>query len=125
MRQLSPFSKTNRNQRPRENNWRLFLRLVPYARRTGRLLFIAMGLLLPLSIASAVQPLIIGQAISLIRSEDETWSFLKERSLSEGLNILIALLLFTILIRLVFVAIQGFLVVKRTANDSLDSRRPL
>ncbi len=112
MTQLSPLSQTNLNQRPRENDWRLFLRLVPYARRTGRLLFVSMGLLLPLSIASAVQPLIIGQAISLIRSEDETWSFLKERSLSEGLNILIALLLFTIVIRLVFVAIQGFLVVK-------------
>lgn len=112
MAQLSPVSQTNRNQRPRENDWRLFLRLVPYARRTGRLLFVSMGLLLPLSIASAVQPLIIGQAISLIRSEDETWFFLKDQSLSQGLSILIALLLFTILIRLVFVAIQGFLVVK-------------
>jgi ATP-binding cassette subfamily B protein len=112
MTQLSPLSEANRNQRPRENDWRLFLRLVPYARRTGRLLFVSMALLLPLSIASAVQPLIIGQAISLIRSEDQTWSFLKERSLSEGLSILIGLLLLTIVIRLAFVAIQGFLVVK-------------
>jgi ATP-binding cassette subfamily B protein len=112
MTQLSPLSEANLNQRPRENDWRLFLRLVPYARRTGRLLFVSMALLLPLSIASAVQPLIIGQAISLIRSEDQTWSFLKERSLSEGLSILIGLLLLTIVIRLAFVAIQGFLVVK-------------
>jgi ATP-binding cassette subfamily B multidrug efflux pump len=112
MTQLSPLSAANRNQRPRENDWRLFLRLVPYARRTGRLLFISMGLLLPLSVASAVQPLIIGQAVSLIRSEDQTWSFLKGRSLADGLNILIGLLLLTIIIRLAFVAIQGFLVVK-------------
>ena len=112
MTDVSPLSAANRNQRSRENDWRLFLRLVPYARRTGRLLFTSMGLLLPLSIASAVQPLIIGQAISLIRSEDQTWSFLKDRSLSEGLNILIGLLLLTIVIRLVFVAVQGFLVVK-------------
>jgi ATP-binding cassette subfamily B protein len=112
MTHSSPISPANQNQRPRENDWRLFLRLVPYARRTGRLLFFSMTLLLPLSIASAVQPLIIGQAISLIRSEDETWSFLKERSLSEGLSILIGLLLLTIVIRLVFVAVQGFLVVK-------------
>lgn len=110
MTHSSRISQTN--QRPRENDWRLFLRLVPYARRTGRLLFISMTLLLPLSIASAVQPLIIGQAISLIRSEDQTWSFLKERSLSDGISILIALLLLTIVIRLVFVAVQGFLVVK-------------
>ena len=109
---LSPLSQANQNQRPRENDWRLFLRLVPYARRTGRLLFISMALLLPLSISSAVQPIIIGQAISLIRSEEQTWSFLQQRSLSEGLNILIGLLLLTIVIRLAFVAIQGFLVVK-------------
>lgn len=112
MTHSSPIAQTNQNQRPRENDWRLFLRLVPYARRTGRLLLISMTLLLPLSIASAVQPLIIGQAISLIRSEDETWSFLKERSLSDGLSFLILLLLLTIVIRLVFVAVQGFLVVK-------------
>ena len=112
MTHSSPISQANQNQRPRENDWRLFLRLVPYARRTGRLLFFSMTLLLPLSIASAVQPLIIGQAISLIRSEDQTWSFLQQRSLSEGLSILIGLLLLTIVIRLVFVAVQGFLVVK-------------
>ncbi len=112
MSNISSLSQENRARRPRENDWRLFLRLVPYARRTGRLLFASMVLLLPLSIAGAVQPLIIGQAVSLIRSEEQTWSFLKERSLSEGLNILIGLLLVTIAIRLVFVAVQGFLVVK-------------
>lgn len=112
MRNISSFSSVNRSQRPRENDWRLFLRLVPYARRNGRLFIISMALLLPLSVASAVQPLIIGQAISLIRSEAQTWFFLEGRSLSDGLSILIGLLLLTILIRLVFVAVQGFLVVK-------------
>lgn len=111
MTSVSPLSRTNQN-RPRENDWRLFLRLVPYGRRTGRLLFVSIALLLPLSVAGAVQPLIIGQAISLIRNEEQTWSFLKGYSLADGLNILIGLLLFTIVIRLAFVAIQGFLVVK-------------
>lgn len=111
MTSLSPLSRTNQNQR-RENDWRLFLRLVPYGRRIGKLLFVSIALLLPLSVAGAVQPLIIGQAISLIRNEDQTWSFLKNQSLADGLNILIGLLLFTIVIRLAFVAIQGFLVVK-------------
>lgn len=110
MTSLSP-SRTNQNQR-RESDWRLFLRLVPYGRRTGKLLFISIALLLPLSVAGAVQPLIIGQAISLIRNEEQTWAFLKNHSLADGLNILIGLLLFTIVIRLAFVAIQGFLVVK-------------
>ncbi|MGB5963733.1 MAG: ABC transporter ATP-binding protein [Coleofasciculaceae cyanobacterium] len=111
MTSVSPLSRTNQN-RPRENDWRLFLRLVPYGRRTGKLLFVSIALLLPLSVAGAVQPLIIGQAISLIRNEEQTWSFLKNQSLADGLNILIGLLLFTIVIRLAFVAIQGFLVVK-------------
>ncbi|MBD0363171.1 MAG: ABC transporter ATP-binding protein [Coleofasciculus sp. C3-bin4] len=112
MTSLSPPSEANRSQRSRENDWRLFLRLVPYARRSGRLLFVSMALLVPLSVASAIQPLIIGQAISLIRNEDQIWSFLENRSLADGLNILIGLLLLTIVIRLVFVAVQGFLVVK-------------
>ncbi|WP_293052213.1 MULTISPECIES: ABC transporter ATP-binding protein [unclassified Moorena] len=99
-------------QRTQENDWRLFLRLVPYARRSKGPLFIAITLLIPLSVASAIQPLIVGQVISLIRQEERTWSFLLERSLSQSLNILITILLLTILIRLVFVGIQGFVVVK-------------
>ena len=120
MTRLSPSSKPGRNPRSpsgqteqaRENDWRLFLRLVPYARRSGALLFISIILLVPLSVASAIQPLIIGQAVSLIRSEEQTWFFLEGRSLSDGLNILIGLLLLTIVVRLVFVALQGYLVVK-------------
>lgn len=112
MSNISLLSQGKRRQRPRENDWRLLLRLVPYARRNGRLLFVSIALLLPLSIASAIQPLIIGQAISLIRSENQIWFFLKGINLADGLNILIGLLLLTIVVRLAFVAIQGFLVVK-------------
>jgi len=112
MTSLLPPSKANRSQGVRENDWRLFLRLVPYARRSGSIMFVSIALLLPLSVASAIQPLIIGQAISLIRNEDQIWSVFKGRSLAEGLNILIGLLLLTIAVRLVFVAVQGFLVVK-------------
>ncbi|MBD0302774.1 MAG: ABC transporter ATP-binding protein, partial [Tolypothrix sp. T3-bin4] len=64
------------------------------------------------SIASAVQPLIIGQAVSLLRDEQQIWFFLKDSTLTEGINILIGLLLLTIIVRLVFVAVQGYLVVK-------------
>jgi ATP-binding cassette subfamily B protein len=112
MTRLSSPSEANRSQQTRENDWRLFLRLVPYARRSGSLLFISIVLLLPLSVAGAVQPLIIGQAVSLIRNEEQIWFFLKGYSLSDGLNILIGLLLLTIVIRLAFVSVQGFLVAK-------------
>ena len=113
MTNVLPPSQAPRSGQKRENDWGLFLRLVPYARRNGRLLFVSFVLLLPLSVASAIQPLIIGQAISLIRNEEEQiWFFLQGRSLSDGLNILIGLLLLTIIVRLVFVSVQGFLVVK-------------
>ena len=99
-------------QKSQENDWRLLLKLMPYARRNSRLLIISLILLIPMSIAGAVQPLIIGQAISLLRSETETWSFLENIPLTQGINLLIALLLATIIIRLIFVAIQGYLVQK-------------
>ena len=95
--------------RPQENDWRLLLRLVPYASRNKKLLFTSLSLLIPLSIAGAVQPLIIGQAISFLRDE-QTWAFLDDLSINQGLNILTGLLLLTIIIRLVFNSLQGYLV---------------
>ncbi len=95
--------------RPRESDWKLFLRLVPYARKSGRLLAISLALLVPLAIAGAVQPIIVGQAISLIRGES-TLSWLVDRSLQDGLNLLSLTLLITILIRLAFRGVQGYLV---------------
>jgi ATP-binding cassette, subfamily B, multidrug efflux pump len=125
MTTVSPPTKSNHQENHRENDWRLFLKLLPYARRTGRLLFASMALLVPLSVASAVQPLIIGQSISLIRSEEQTWFFLQNRPLQEGVNILIGLLLLTVLVRLVFVAVQGFLVVKLGQQITADIREDL
>ncbi|MEQ8539335.1 MAG: ABC transporter ATP-binding protein [Coleofasciculus sp. D1-CHI-01] len=91
-----------------ETDWRLFLRLVPYALTKKRLLITAIILLVPVSILGAIQPLIIGQAVSLIRQE-ETWWFLDNRSLSEGINILATLLLLSIIIRLTCSVFQKFL----------------
>jgi ATP-binding cassette subfamily B protein len=104
-----PLAKANRDQKPRENDWRLFLKLVPYARRHKGILSASIILLIPLSVAGAVQPLIIGQAISLLR-EEKTWSFLNNFSLSQGVNLLVGMLLLTILVRLIFASLQGYLV---------------
>ncbi|MFN6559805.1 MAG: ABC transporter ATP-binding protein [Nostoc sp. ChiSLP01] len=95
-----------------ENDWRLFLRLVPYARRNGGLLALSMFLLVPIAIANAVQPLLIGQIISLIRKEPSTYEFLRNRPFPQALNILEGLLLIAIAIRLVFTGYQGYLVQK-------------
>jgi ATP-binding cassette, subfamily B, multidrug efflux pump len=95
-----------------DNDWRLFLRLVPYARRSRGLLALSISLLVPLAIANAIQPLLIGQAISLIRKEPSAYEFLRNLSLSEGLNILEVLLLIAIAIRLFLTGYQGYVVQK-------------
>ena len=106
---MTPSPSVERNTRPQESDWRLLLRLVPYATRNKTLLTTSIVLLIPLSIAGAVQPLIIGQAISFLRDE-KTWSFLQDLSLTQGVNILLGLFLLTILVRLLFNSLQGYLV---------------
>lgn len=122
---ISP-SKAAENQRDqkRESDWRLFLRLVPYARRHKREFVLSMMLLVPVSVALAIQPLIIGQAISLIRGE-KTWSFLQGRSVADSLNILVIVLLLTVVIRLVFASVQGYLVQKVGQQITADIREDL
>ncbi|MEA5617381.1 ABC transporter ATP-binding protein [Cronbergia sp. UHCC 0137] len=102
--------KPDQKYRRRENDWRLFLRLVPYGKRNGKLLALSMSLLIPIAIANAIQPMLVGQAISLIRQEPSTYEFLKNRPLWEGLNILQVMLLGAIAIRLTLTGIQGYLV---------------
>ncbi|RMF21933.1 MAG: ABC transporter ATP-binding protein, partial [Cyanobacteria bacterium J083] len=105
------FFSSSEQRQPQENDWRLLLKLLPYVRKNQNILIISLILLLPLSLAGAIQPLIIGQAISLLRQES-TWGFLQELSVSQGLNLLIGLLFLTIIIRLAFTSVQGFLVQK-------------
>ncbi len=100
------------NNRSNSNDWRLFLRLLPYARRHGKLLTLAIVLLVPIALANAVQPLLIGQVISLIRNEPSTYELLRNLPLGEGLNILLVLILVAITVRLVLIGIQGYLLQK-------------
>jgi ATP-binding cassette subfamily B protein len=109
---------------PKPNDWRLLLRLLPYARRNRCLLLVVLVLLLPLSLAGAIQPILIGQAVSLIRQE-ETFSFLVGRTLSSGLVILSGLLLVAIAIRLGLESAQGFLVQKVGQRITADIRNDL
>jgi ATP-binding cassette, subfamily B, multidrug efflux pump len=125
MTSVSPTTPPLERRKPRENDWRLFLRLVPYARRHGRLLSISMLLLVPLAISGALQPIIIGQAISLIRKESSTYEFLRNLPLAQGLGILEGLLLLTVVIRLVFSGIQGYLVQKVGQQITADIRDDL
>jgi len=96
-------------QRP-ENDWRLFSRLLPYARQNKRVLAIVAVLMVPLSFMGSVQPILIGQAISFVRQEPQTWDWLAEKTLSNGLMTMSFLLFGSIALRLLLESGQGFLV---------------
>ncbi|MFH7029193.1 MAG: ABC transporter ATP-binding protein [Heteroscytonema crispum UTEX LB 1556] len=117
--------KSYTGNRRRENDWRLFLRLVPYARRSGKVLTLSILLLVPIAIANAVQPLLIGQAISLIRQEPSTYEFLRNRPVLQGLNIIEGLLLLTVAVRLAFTGSQGYLVQKVGQKITAEIRKDL
>jgi ATP-binding cassette, subfamily B, multidrug efflux pump len=121
---ISPQENRVKSSTPPDNDWRLLLRLVPYARRSGGLLLLSFGLLIPLAIANAVQPLIIGQAISKIRGE-KTWDFVSNLSMLDGLNTLTMLLLVTVVIRLVLSAVQGYNVQRVGQQITADIRNDL
>ena len=108
----------------RDNDWRLFLKLIPYASKSRVTLIICLILLVPLAIAGSIQPLIIGQAISLLKDEP-TWGFLGDVSVNQGINLLSGLLLLTVLVRLMFASLQGYLVQKIGQEITAEVRQDL
>ena len=67
-------------------------RLTRYLRKEKRRLLLIGTILLPVALAGAIQPLLVGQAISLLRGE-ETFSWLQSYSLNSALRILVFILL--------------------------------
>jgi ATP-binding cassette subfamily B protein len=120
-----PRKKSHSEYRRRENDWRLFLRLIPYARRHVRSLTLSILLLVPVAVANAVQPLLIGQLISLIRKEPSTYEFLRNLPFWQALQILEVLLVITVIIRLIFTGFQGYLVQKVGQQITADIRQDL
>lgn len=110
--------------RPKVNDWRLFLRLTPYAKRNQKLLWIVLALLPPLALAGSVQPVLVGQTISFIRQEP-TYFFLEGLTLSQGITLLVTLLLFTMVVRAILDGIQGFLVQKVGQRMTMQIRNDL
>ncbi|MEP6515876.1 ABC transporter ATP-binding protein [Microcoleus vaginatus] len=119
----SPVADT-KNKSGQETDWRLFMRLASYATRSKRLLIISIALLVPLAVSGAIQPILIGQAISVIRSEP-TYEFLRGVPLSAALNILAILLMLTITLRLALQSVQGYLVTKVGQIITTDIRNDL
>lgn len=140
------------SQRQTQGDWRLILRVVPYARQYQRELLTVFSLLVPLSVAGALQPILVGQAISTIRSESQlydavAWLFngleniplptlinrwiedfaalLQGLTLPETINLLTVLLLVTVIIRFGLQSVQGFLVQKVGQEITADIRNDL
>ncbi len=109
-----------------KNDWRLFLRLLPYISSNRSQLFLPLLLLIPLSLSQAVQPLLIGQAVSLIRQEKgEIWDFLANLSLQAGLNWIIVGLLGAIAVRLALDGWQSYQIQKVGQNITASIRSDL
>lgn len=95
-----------------KSDWRLFLRLAPYIKQNRSQLILPMVLLVPLSLAQALQPVLIGQAISLIKQENAAWDIFATMSLRTGLNWIIGGLLVAIAIRLALDGWQSYQIQK-------------
>jgi ATP-binding cassette, subfamily B, multidrug efflux pump len=119
------FSDPIEDRRPRTSDWRLFLRIVPYARPYKQALWFSAFLLIPLSVAGAVQPILIGQAISLLRNEPTTYGLLRDVGLSNGLVLLSVLLLITVVFRFGLQSVQGYQVAKIGQQITTDIRDDL
>jgi ATP-binding cassette subfamily B protein len=101
--------------RLKSNDWRLLSSLFPYEKRNSRQLFISLFLLVPLSIASAVQPILVQQAIDgPIKNGDLL-----------GLRWLCLVILLTIAVRLSFQSWQGYLVQEVGQKITADIRQDL
>jgi ATP-binding cassette, subfamily B, multidrug efflux pump len=109
---------------PRETDWRLFLRLIPYAQRSGSLLFFSLLIMVPLAVSNAVQPLLIGQVISRIRQEN-TWPLISALALPDALNTLTLILMVTVFVRLLLSAVQGYTVQRIGQQITADIRQDL
>ena len=82
-------------------------RLLPYLGRDRRRLGLTLLLLIPVAFAAAVQPLLVGQAIAVLRREP-TLGWLDGMAVSEAMRLLVLLLVGAVLVRLGLQGIQTF-----------------
>ena len=79
-------------------------RLLPYLGRDRRRFLLSLLLLVPLAFAGAIQPVLVGQAISVLRHEPSVLPWLQGVAPAVALRLLVGLLLVAVLVRL---ALQG------------------
>jgi len=101
--------------RTKESDWRLLLKLIPYALRSTKDLVISLILLVPLAIANAIQPILVQRGIDGPIAQGDLI----------GLRWLCLLVGVTVLLRLVLQSWQGYLVQKVGQMITADIRKDL
>jgi ATP-binding cassette, subfamily B, multidrug efflux pump len=82
-------------------------RLLPYLAEDRRRLLLSLVLLVPLAGSAAIQPLLVGQAISVLRGE-ASLPWLQALPVSQALRLLVATLLAAVLVRLGLQGLQSY-----------------
>ncbi len=85
-------------------DFRRVKRLGRYLQKDKKRLYLILLILLPVALAGAIQPLLVGQAISVLRGE-ATFSWLNTLPMRSAVRLIISILLASVLLRL---ALQGF-----------------
>lgn len=107
--------RINSDRPSKRSDWRLILSLFPYAKRNSQKLVLSLFLLVPLSIAAAIQPILVQQAID---------GPIKNLDLL-GLRWICLVILITIAVRLTFQSWQGYLVQEVGQQITADIRQDL
>ena len=87
-----------------KNDFRRLKKLGKYLKKEKKRLILILLILIPVALAGAIQPLLVGQAISVLRGED-TIPFFYDLSNQLAINLIIVILFITVLFRL---GLQGF-----------------
>ena len=82
-------------------------RLGRYLKKDRKRLFLIFLILIPLALAGAIQPLIVGQAISILKGEGTLFIF-NDLDQSTSINILLLILLASVVLRLALQGIQSY-----------------
>ena len=87
-----------------KNDFRRIKKLGKYLKREKKRLILILLILIPVALAGSIQPLLVGQAISVLRGEN-TIAFFNNFSNESAINLIIGMLFITVLLRL---GLQGF-----------------
>ena len=87
-----------------KNDFRRVKKLGKYLKREKKRLILILIILIPVALAGSIQPLLVGQAISVLRGEN-TIAFFNNLPNELAINLIIGMLFITVLLRL---GLQGF-----------------